>query len=162
MPYGGMHGGFHGRGGRYLTEEEKASMPRVTTELLVRIAGHLRPYWRQLLFALVCVTASSILNLYPAILTGRIIDDGLIGRDLPLLVRLILLSLAVTFAANLIGVLFRVPDPGFLVVVKAVKITVFKEAASTDPEAAAEYKRYLDERIEASNRYRMKKVGKTA
>ncbi len=41
----------------------------------------------------------------PAILTGRIIDEGLIGRDLPVLVRLIVLSLAVTLAANLIGVM---------------------------------------------------------
>ena len=96
---------MHGRGGRYLTEEEKASRPRVTKELLVRIGGHLGPYWKQLVLALICVTASSVLNLYPAILTGRIIDEGLIGQDLPVLVKLIVLSLGVTLAANLIGVL---------------------------------------------------------
>lgn len=95
---------MHGPGGRFLSEEEKASMPRVTRELLLRIGGNLRPYWKQLLLALVCVTASSILNLYPAILTGRIIDDGLIGQNLPLLVQLIVLSLAVSLSANLIGV----------------------------------------------------------
>ncbi len=96
---------MHGRGGPFLTEEEKASRPKVTKELLVRIAGHLGPYWKQLVLALLCVTASSILNLYPAILTGRIIDEGLIGQDLPILVKLIVLSLGVTLSANLIGVL---------------------------------------------------------
>ena len=96
---------MHGPGGRFLTEEENASRPKVTRELLTRIGGHLVPYWKQLFLALLCVTASSILNLYPAILTGRIIDQGLIGQDLPVLVQLIVLSLGVTFSANLIGVL---------------------------------------------------------
>ncbi|MBR3153871.1 MAG: ABC transporter ATP-binding protein, partial [Lachnospiraceae bacterium] len=46
-----------------------------------------------------------IFTLAPSVLTGRIIDEGLIARDMEALIRLILLSLAVTFAANLIGVL---------------------------------------------------------
>ena len=96
---------MHGPGGRFLTEEENASRPKVTKELLARIGTHLVPYWKQLFLALLCVTASSILNLYPAILTGRIIDQGLIGQDLPVLLQLIVLSLGVTFSANLIGVL---------------------------------------------------------
>ena len=96
---------MHGPGGRFLTEEENASRPKVTRELLTRIGTHLVPYWKQLFLALLCVTASSILNLYPAILTGRIIDQGLIGQDLPVLLQLIVLSLGVTFSANLIGVL---------------------------------------------------------
>ena len=96
---------MHGPGGRFLTEEENASRPKVTRELLTRIGTHLVPYWKQLFLALLCVTASSILNLYPAILTGRIIDQGLIGQDLPVLLQLSVLSLGVTFSANLIGVL---------------------------------------------------------
>ena len=96
---------MHGPGGRFLTEEENASRPKVTRELLTRIGTHLVPYWKQLFLALLCVTASSILNLYPAILTGRIIDQGLIGQDLPVLLQLIVLSLGVTFSANLISVL---------------------------------------------------------
>lgn len=96
---------MHGPGGRFLTEEENASRPKVTRELLTRIGTHLVPYWKQLFLALLCVTASSILNLYPAILTGRIIDEGLIGQNLPVLLQLIVLSLGVTFSANLIGVL---------------------------------------------------------
>ncbi|MBQ9329801.1 MAG: ABC transporter ATP-binding protein [Oscillibacter sp.] len=95
-------GGPMGRG--YLTEEEKANRPKVTAALLKRIFSYLTPYWPQLLLALGCIAVSSVLNLLPSVLTGRILDDGLIGRDLRMLVLLILLSLGVTLGANLIGV----------------------------------------------------------
>ena len=94
-----------GRGGRYLTEEEKAAAPKVTKELIVRIFSYLKPYWKQMALVLVAILVSSIFTLAPSVLTGRIIDEGLIARDMEALIRLILLSLAVTFAANLIGVL---------------------------------------------------------
>ncbi len=95
-------GGPMGRG--YLTEEEKANRPKVTAALLKRVFSYLTPYWPQLLLALGCIAVSSVLNLLPSVLTGRILDDGLIGRDLRMLVLLILLSLGVTLGANLIGV----------------------------------------------------------
>ena len=88
----------------YMTEEEKANRPKVTRSLLLRIFGYLKPYWKQLLLVLLCILASSVLSLLPSILTGRIIDDGLIGRNLKLLVLLILLSFGVTLLSNLIGV----------------------------------------------------------
>ncbi len=99
----GGHGG--GRGGRYLTEEEKAAAPKVTKELILRIFSYLKPYWKQMLLVLAAILVSSIFTLAPSVLTGRIIDEGLIARNMEALIRLILLSLAVTFAANLIGVL---------------------------------------------------------
>ena len=99
----GGHGG--GRGGRYLTEEEKAAAPKVTKELILRIFSYLKPYWKHMLLVLAAILVSSIFTLAPSVLTGRIIDEGLIARDMEALIRLILLSLAVTFAANLIGVL---------------------------------------------------------
>ena len=99
----GGHGG--GRGGRYLTEEEKAAAPKVTKELILRIFSYLKPYWKQMLLVLAAILVSSIFTLAPSVLTGRIIDEGLIARDMEALIRLILLSLTVTFAANLIGVL---------------------------------------------------------
>ncbi|MBQ9322140.1 MAG: ABC transporter ATP-binding protein [Eubacterium sp.] len=100
-PRGGP--GF-GHGGKFLTEEEKANQPKVTKELLVRVFSYLKPYRNQLLLAVVCIAASSILTLLPSILTGRMIDEGLIGRDLNRLIMLIIISLAVTAASNLIGV----------------------------------------------------------
>ena len=93
-----------GRGAKYLSEEEKANQPKVTKELLIRILSYLKPYRKQLLAALACIAVSSVLTLVPSILTGRIIDEGLIGKDLHRLILLILLSLGVTLGANLIGV----------------------------------------------------------
>lgn len=93
-----------GRGGRFLTEEEKANAPKVTLPLLKRIFSYLTPYWKQMLIVLMCILASSALTLLPSVLTGRIIDEGLIGQDMKKLVTLILISLGVTLGGNLIRV----------------------------------------------------------
>ena len=94
-----------GHGGRFLTAEEKANRPKITAQLLLRVAGYLKPYWARLLVVFLAIGLSSVLHLLPAVLTGRIIDEGLIGQDLGMLVRLLLLSLGVMLAGNLIGVL---------------------------------------------------------
>ena len=91
--------------GSFLTEEEKSSKPKVTKELLVRIFSYLKPYWKQMILVLICIIASSLMSVLPSVLTGRIIDEGLIGRNLNALIKLILLSLGVKLGANLIGVL---------------------------------------------------------
>ena len=90
--------------GAFLTEEEKASQPKVTPALLKRIFSYLLPYKKQLFLVLLCIAVSSFMSLMPSILTGKIIDEGLIRRDLRALIFYIVLSLAVTFLANLIGV----------------------------------------------------------
>lgn len=95
------------RGGgqqRFLTEEEKKNAPKVTGALLKRVFSYLLPYKVRLLLVFVCIALSAVCSLYPSILTGRIIDEGLIGRNIPALVRLILLSLGLTLLSNLIGV----------------------------------------------------------
>lgn len=103
---GAAPGGGGGRMGRaFLTEEEKASRPKVTGKLLRRVLSYLLPYWKQMLLVFAAIAVSSVFSLTPSVLTGRIIDEGLIGRDLRALVTLIVLSLAVTLGANLIGVL---------------------------------------------------------
>ena len=98
----GMRGGPMGRG--YLTDEEKQNAPKVTKDLLKRIFSYLQPYWKQLLLVLACIGISSVCSLFPSILTGRIIDEGLIGRNMSALIRLILITLALNLGANLIGV----------------------------------------------------------
>ena len=98
MPGMGMRNGF-------LSEEEKANRPKVTGALLKRIFSWLKPYWKQLLVVFIAISVSSVCSLLPSILTGKIIDEGLIGKDLRALIILILLSLGVTLGANLIGVL---------------------------------------------------------
>ncbi len=96
-PGGPMRGGF-------LTEEEKANKPKVTPELLKRIFSYLKPYKKQFVLILLCLIVSSVLNLLPSVLTGKIIDEGLIAKKMNSLIFYIVLSLLVTLGANLIGV----------------------------------------------------------
>ena len=96
-------GGRPGPG--YLTEEEKKNKPKVTKDLLRRIYSYLRPYRKQMALVLVSILVSSVLTLMPSVLTGKIIDDGLIARNLKALILFILLSFGVTLLANLIGIL---------------------------------------------------------
>ena len=102
-PMGRMGFGPHS-GRQPLTEEEKANQPKVTKELLLRVMSWLKPYTAQLMLSLFCIMCSSVLTLMPSVLTGKIIDEGLIGRNFQRLVLYIALSLTVTFAANMIGV----------------------------------------------------------
>ncbi len=102
MAQGRGPGGHFYRG--YMTEEEKASQPKVTKALLGRVFSYLKPYSGKLALVLVCIAVSSFFTLLPSILTGKIIDEGLVKRDPGALVKYIVLSLAVTLGANLIGV----------------------------------------------------------
>lgn len=88
----------------YLTEEEKANKPKVTIKLVKRIFSYIIPYWKQMILIFVFIVLSSVLSLLPSVLTGRIIDEGLINRDLKMLITLIIISLGVTLFANLIRV----------------------------------------------------------
>ena len=98
------HPGGHGPGGHFMTEEEKAAQPKVTKALVKRVFSYLTPYWKQFVLVLVCIAVSSIFGLLPSILTGKIIDEGLIGQNLRLLITYIVASLSVTLLSNLIGV----------------------------------------------------------
>ena len=102
MPGPGVHGPRFARG--FLTEEEKQNRPKVTLALLKRVFSYLLPYRWHILLVLICIMVSSVLAMLPAILTGKIIDDGLIARDLDRLIRLILLALLLPVLSNLIGV----------------------------------------------------------
>jgi len=94
-----------GRGmNRFLSEEEKAQAPKVTWPLLKRVFSYLSPYKFQLTLALLSIGVSSVLDMYPSILTGKIVDDGLIGRSMEVLVRLIIISFILKIGSNLIGV----------------------------------------------------------
>lgn len=93
-----------GPGRGFLTDEEKLQRPKVSKAMLYRIGSYLKPYWKQMILVLLAIILSSVLNLLPAIMTGRIIDEGLIGRNMNALVKFILLSLGVILSANLIGV----------------------------------------------------------
>ena len=95
-----------GRGGfRYETAEEKENRPKVTKALLKRIFSYLKPYWARLLIALLTIILAAVLNVYPSILTGRIIDEGFIGGDYGLLLLLVALAAGVMILSSLLGLL---------------------------------------------------------
>lgn len=97
-------GRFGGRG-RYLTDEELANGPEVTPILIKRIFSYLLPYTPQMIFVVFLIIVSSALSLLPSIVTGKIIDQGLVGGDYDMLVFLIGVSFAVLVASNLIDLL---------------------------------------------------------
>ncbi|MBR4725296.1 MAG: ABC transporter ATP-binding protein/permease [Lachnospiraceae bacterium] len=101
-PAGGRMGGPFSRG--FMTEEEKAAQPKITKDLLKRVFSYLKPYWKQLVLVLVCIAVSSTLSLYPSVLTGKILDEGIIGRNMKLLIIFIAASFGLTLLSNLIGV----------------------------------------------------------
>ena len=103
MPPGGRMGGPIMRG--FMDEEEKKNAPKITGALIKRVFSYLTPYWKQLLFVLVAISLSSVLNLMPSILTGKIIDEGLGKRNLKMLIFFIVASILTNLGANLIGVL---------------------------------------------------------
>ena len=103
MPGPGGGGGYAARS--FLTDEEKANAPKVTTQLLARILGYLKPYWLQFLLVFAAILVSSVVGLLPSLITGRIVDTALVGNDLGLLVRLLFAALGAMLASQLIGVL---------------------------------------------------------
>ena len=88
----------------FLTDEEKQNMPTVTKELIFRILGYLKPYWLQFILVFVAILLSAVVGLYPSIITGRIVDQALGGKDLALLIKLLLLAFGTVMASQIIGV----------------------------------------------------------
>ncbi|MCL2046551.1 MAG: ABC transporter ATP-binding protein/permease [Oscillospiraceae bacterium] len=89
---------------RPLTDTEKENAPKVTIPLLKRVFSYIVPYWQRMLVVLLCIIVSSWLSLQPSLLLGRIIDEGLIGGNLDLLIKLVLTIFGVTILSRLIGV----------------------------------------------------------
>ena len=83
--------GPHGLGPRgFLTEEEKQNKPKVSKQLIVRILSYLKPYWLQFIFVFIAILLSSVVGLFPSIITGRIVDQALVGKDMQLLIKLLI------------------------------------------------------------------------
>ena len=90
---------------KFLSEEEKQSAPKVTKELLLRILSYLRPYWLQLLLVLAAIVLSASVGLLPSIITGRVVDEALVGKDMKLLVQLLLMAFVTLAVSQVISVL---------------------------------------------------------
>ncbi|MBP3648703.1 MAG: ABC transporter ATP-binding protein [Clostridia bacterium] len=98
-----MNGPMGPRG--FLTDEEKANLPKVTGSLLKRILGYLTPYWSKFLMVFGTILISSVLGLLPSIITGRIVDQALVGENMKLLIKLLLAALITTFASQAVSML---------------------------------------------------------
>ena len=100
---GGIAGGPPG--GKFLTDEEKANMPKVTKALLKRILAYLKPYWLQFAFVFLAILIAAVVGLVPSIVTGMIVDQALVGNDLQYLIQLLLVALAAMVTSQVIGIL---------------------------------------------------------
>ena len=98
-----MNGPMGPRG--FLTDEEKANLPKVTGGLIKRILGYLTPYWPKFLMVFGTILISSVLGLLPSIITGRIVDQALVGENMKLLIKLLLAALITTFASQGVSLL---------------------------------------------------------
>ena len=101
-----MPGPGRGMGPRgFLTDEEKQHLPQVNGALIGRILGYLKPYWLQFLLVFVTILLSAVVGLLPSIITGRIVDEALVGRNMKLLIQLLILAFVTLTASQVISVL---------------------------------------------------------
>ena len=100
-----MGPGLGPRGARgFLTDEEKENMPKVTKELLLRILSYMKPYWLQFLIVFITILVSAVVGLLPSIITGKIVDDALTGKNLTLLIQLLIAAFLTLTLSQLIGI----------------------------------------------------------
>ena len=88
----------------FLTEEEKKNRPKVTKGLIKRILGYLKPYWKQFILVFITILVAAVVGLLPSIITGKIVDEALVGKDLAMLVKLLILAFLTMTLSRIIGV----------------------------------------------------------
>ena len=89
----------------FLTEEEKKDLPKVDGALIRRILSYLKPYWLQFILVFVTILLSAVIGLFPSIITGKIVDEALVGQNMALLVKLLILAFVTLTASQVISVL---------------------------------------------------------
>jgi ATP-binding cassette subfamily B protein len=93
-----------GRMGKMGFPNEKLVMPKITKKMVFRILKYFKPYWRQMIIALISIIITSILGLVPPILIKNIVDKALPEKNMKLLTLYILSSIATTVALSLLRV----------------------------------------------------------
>lgn len=81
-------------------ESEKTRSPEITLPLLKRIFSFLIPYKKELIGVFIVILISSVLGVIPSVLTGRIIDDGLIGKNFEVLIHLVIMAVILVIFSN--------------------------------------------------------------
>jgi ATP-binding cassette subfamily B protein len=96
---------FH-RGGWYsfIRYDESKGRPRVNLQLLRRVMGYARPFWRALALVLVAIGCTALIGLVPPLLYRDLIDNVLPNRDFSRLNLLALGMIGIPVVSGLIGV----------------------------------------------------------
>lgn len=84
--------------------DEKIEMPKVTKKMMVRILSYFKPYWKQMLLALISIIAISLLGLVSPMVIRSIVDKALPQKNLKLLSLLIIVSILSTILLSLLQV----------------------------------------------------------
>ena len=88
----------------FLTDEEKKNKPKVSKQLLKRIASYMKPYKLQFAMVILAILLSAVVGLLPSIITGKIVDKALLGEDMALLIKLLIAAFAALTVSQFISV----------------------------------------------------------
>jgi ATP-binding cassette subfamily B protein len=95
----------YGLGGHFEKAGYQGIRPRLTRDVLKRVACYLRPYWIQWIVVFVCVAATASLNVLPPYCVRYILDRAIPQADARLLALLAGAMVGLAMASGLIGVL---------------------------------------------------------
>lgn len=91
----------------YIRYDEKQDKPSVSWDLLRRVAGYAKPYWRLIAMMFVTIVGVNLLTLVPPLLYRDLIDHALPDRDFHRLNLLALGMIGIPLLSGLIGVYQR-------------------------------------------------------
>ena len=80
----------------FLTKEEKEKMPKIGIRQIGRMASYLKPFMIPLISMFIIQAVVSSIGLFPQIISRKIVDDALLGKNMRLL--LLLLGASLGFA----------------------------------------------------------------
>ncbi len=75
------------------------------SEVISKILRLLKPYRGRILFVVICIIISSAISMFLPLISQQIMDEGLINRNMPLLVQFSLLSLFLVLVEQGIGLI---------------------------------------------------------
>lgn len=105
-----MRGGGHGGGGRLmgnLASDPSLKDHELPPGIVRRVLGYGAPFKGLIVVFLVTVVLGSALGVAPALLFQRIIDDGILGNDVPLIITLSLVVAGMAVLAAALSVVER-------------------------------------------------------
>jgi len=97
----------HGNWWRYISHDPEKDRPRITRQLLGRVARYARNYWRAITASLLIIALISLIELIPPLLYRELIDTVLPNQQWGRLNLLALAMITIPIASGLLGVAQR-------------------------------------------------------